>query len=113
MGLSNYINNIIRENEGFEIMEIYNLGAQSNVKVSYEIPEYTTNVDGLGSDTFIRNTPYAAKCHKRIKYAFIKLVRVKCLGDVLEMPQTEKTPFNPVSPYAAAKLYAHHMVKIL
>jgi GDPmannose 4,6-dehydratase len=110
-GLSNYIHKIIRENEGFEVMEIYNLAAQSHVQVSYEIPEYTTDVDALGALRLLeilRSLPNDI----REKIRFYQAGTSEMFGDVLEIPQTENTPFNPVSPYAAAKLYAYNMVKI-
>jgi GDPmannose 4,6-dehydratase len=110
-GLSNYIHKTIRENEGFEVMEIYNLAAQSHVQVSYEIPEYTTDVDALGAMRLLeilRTLPDDI----REKIRFYQAGTSEMFGDVLEIPQTENTPFNPVSPYAAAKLYAYNMVKI-
>lgn len=81
--------------------EIYNLGAQSHVKVSFEVPEYTAEVDGLGTLRFldaIRETG--------IKTKFYQASTSELYGLVQEVPQTEKTPFYPRSPYAVAKMYA-------
>ena len=110
-GLSNYIHEIIRENQDFDRLEIYNLAAQSHVKISFEIPEYTADIDGIGTmrlleiirtlDPGIRN-----------KVRFYQAGTSEMYGKVLETPQSETTPFNPISPYAAAKLYAYYMTKI-
>jgi GDPmannose 4,6-dehydratase len=110
-GLSNYIHEIIRENQDFDRLEIYNLAAQSHVKISFEIPEYTADIDGIGTmrlleiirtlDPDIRN-----------KVRFYQAGTSEMYGKVLETPQSETTPFNPISPYAAAKLYAYYMTKI-
>ena len=110
-GLHACINNIIAENVGFDVFEIYNLAAQSHVKVSFALPEYTANVDGLGTMRLleiIRSMPNKI----REKIRFYQAGTSEMFGDVLEIPQKETTPFNPVSPYGAAKLYAHNMVKI-
>jgi len=110
-GLSNYINEIVRENEDMERFEIYNLAAQSHVGISFEIPEYTSDVDGMGVMRLleiVRTLPEDIKNITR----FYQAGTSELYGKVLEIPQTETTPFNPVSPYAAAKLYAYHMVKI-
>ena len=109
-GLCNYLFNIISNNLNFEVLEIYNLAAQSHVKVSFEIPEYTANVDGTGVMRLleiIRSLPI--EIQKKIK--FYQAGTSEMYGKVLETPQNELTPFNPVSPYAAAKLYAYYMVK--
>ncbi len=110
-GLSNYIHQIIADNKDFKVFEIYNLAAQSHVKVSFEIPEYTSDVDGMGVMRLleiIRTLPKDI----RDKVRFYQAGTSELYGKVLETPQSETTPFNPVSPYAAAKLYAFHMVKI-
>ena len=110
-GLSNYIHEIINNNVNFEVLEIYNLAAQSHVKISFEIPEYTADIDGIGVMRLleiIRSLPKEIK--NKIK--FYQAGTSEMYGKVLETPQNEKTPFNPISPYAAAKLYAYHMVKI-
>ena len=85
--------------------EIYNLGAQSHVQVSFELPEYTAEVDGIGTLRFldaIRETG--------IKTKFYQASSSELYGKVQEIPQTEKTPFYPRSPYGVAKLYAYWIV---
>ena len=87
------------------------MAAQSHVAISFEIPEYTSDVDGIGVMRLleiIRTLPD----EQRNKVKFYQAGTSELYGDVLEIPQCETTPFNPVSPYAAAKLYAYHMVKI-
>jgi GDPmannose 4,6-dehydratase len=82
--------------------EIYNLGAQSHVQVSFEVPEYTAEVDGVGTLRFldaIRETGVRTKFYQASTSELYGLAR--------ETPQTETTPFYPRSPYAAAKLYAY------
>ena len=109
-GLSNYIHQIISTNDGLEVFEIYNLAAQSHVKISFEIPEYTADVDGTGTMRLleiIRTLPELI----RNKIRFYQAGTSEMYGKVLETPQHENTPFNPISPYAAAKLYAYFMVK--
>ena len=82
--------------------EIYNLAAQSHVAVSFEIPEYTTNADSLGT---LRILEAVKKVNKKIK--FYQAGSSEMFGKVVETPQTEKTPFYPRSPYGAAKVYSH------
>ena len=84
--------------------EIYNLGAQSHVKVSFEVPEYTGEVTGLGTTRLleaIRDTG--------VKTKFYQASSSEMYGKVLETPQTEQTPFYPRSPYGAAKVYSYWM----
>ena len=83
-------------------VEIYNLAAQSHVKVSFEIPEYTAEVTGLGT---IRLLEAIRDCGLKTK--FYQASSSEMYGKVLETPQTEDTPFYPRSPYAAAKVYAY------
>ena len=109
--LSSFINEIIDKNVGFEILEIYNLGAQSHVGISFTLPNYTTEVDGIGALNLleiIRNL----KPEIRKKVKFYQAGTSELFGKVLETPQKETTPFNPVSPYAAAKQYAYQITKI-
>jgi len=82
--------------------EIYNLAAQSHVAVSFEIPEYTTNADALGT---LRILEGIVKINKKIK--FYQAGSSEMFGKVFETPQTEKTPFYPRSPYGVAKLFSH------
>ncbi|MDY0142780.1 MAG: GDP-mannose 4,6-dehydratase [Bacteroidales bacterium] len=85
--------------------EIYNLGAQSHVQVSFEVPEYTAEVDGVGTLRFLD-----AIKETGIKTRFYQASTSELYGLVQDVPQTEKTPFYPRSPYAAAKLYAYWIV---
>ena len=84
--------------------EIYNLGAQSHVKVSFEQPEYTANVDGLGA---LRILEAIRILGAEKKMRFYQASTSELYGLVQQTPQTEKTPFYPRSPYAVAKLYAY------
>lgn len=84
--------------------EIYNLGAQSHVKVSFEVPEYTGEVVGMGTTRLLE-----AVRDSGIKTKFYQASSSEMYGKVLEKPQTEKTPFYPRSPYAVAKVYAYWM----
>ena len=84
--------------------EIYNLAAQSHVGVSFEAPEYTANADALGTLRILE----AIKTLNLIKKTkFYQASTSELYGEVQEIPQTEKTPFYPRSPYAVAKLYAY------
>jgi GDPmannose 4,6-dehydratase len=104
------INTIINNNPEFEILEIYNLAAQSHVKISFDNPEYTSQVDGLGT-LKILETIRSLSSNNFNKIKFYQASTSELFGDVLEIPQNEKTPFNPQSPYACAKLYSHYLVK--
>ena len=86
--------------------EIYNLGAQSHVAVSFEVPEYTADVDGIGTLRFLDCIRTSKKSIK-----FYQASTSELYGKVRENPQNEKTPFYPRSPYAAAKLYSYWIVK--
>lgn len=86
--------------------EVYNLGAQSHVRVSFDIPEYTADITGLGT---LRLLEAIRDYDPTIK--FYQASSSELYGDVLETPQTEKTPFNPRSPYAAAKAYSYYITK--
>jgi GDPmannose 4,6-dehydratase len=87
--------------------EIYNLGAQSHVQVSFEVPEYTAQVDGVGTLRFL---DAIKEIGLKDKTRFYQASTSELYGKVQEIPQTEKTPFYPRSPYAAAKLYAYWIV---
>jgi len=86
--------------------EIYNLAAQSHVGTSFEIPEYTTDVDAMGTLRLLD-----AIKESEVECKFYQASTSELYGEVQEIPQTEKTPFYPRSPYAAAKLYAYWIVK--
>jgi len=106
--LTNVFNQIISDNPLLECLEVYNLAAQSHVKVSFEVPEYTGQVDALGT---LRLLETIMKSGIKDKIRFYQASTSELYGDVLETPQTEKTPFNPQSPYAIAKLYSYWIVK--
>lgn len=89
--------------------EVYNLAAQSHVGVSFEQPEYTANVNALGPLRIIEAIR-VLQAKKNIK--FYQASTSELFGDVLNWPQSESTPFNVVSPYAASKQFAHSIVKI-
>ena len=88
--------------------EIYNLAAQSHVAVSFEVPEYTANSDALGPLRILEAIK-SLKLEKKTK--FYQAGTSEMFGKVQEVPQTEKTPFYPRSPYGVAKLYAHWITK--
>lgn len=92
--------------EKVEPDEIYNLAAQSHVKVSFDVPDYTAQVDALGTLRFldaIRETGLR-------QTKFYQASTSELFGKVQEIPQSEKTPFYPRSPYAVAKLYAYWII---
>ena len=88
--------------------EIYNLGAQSHVKVSFEIPEYTGQVDGLGT---LRILEAIRLLGMEKKTRIYQASTSELYGKVQEVPQTETTPFYPRSPYGVAKLYGYWIIK--
>jgi GDPmannose 4,6-dehydratase len=94
--------NLNRLVEKIQPTEIYNLGAQSHVQVSFEVPEYTAEVDGIGTLRFLD-----AIKETGVSTRFYQASTSELYGKAQEIPQTEKTPFYPRSPYAAAKLYAY------
>jgi GDPmannose 4,6-dehydratase len=94
--------NITRLLEKIKPDEIYNLGAQSHVRVSFDIPEYTADVVGIGTLRLLDAIRDA-----KIKTKFYQASSSELFGKVLETPQRETTPFYPRSPYACAKLYAY------
>ena len=94
--LSKLINSILPD-------EIYNLGAQSHVHVSFENPEYTANVDALGT---LRLLEIVKNLKNKKKIKFYQASSSEMFGKVNEIPQNESTPFNPVSPYAVSKVFS-------
>lgn len=86
--------------------EIYNLGAQSHVRVSFDIPEYTGEITGLGVTRLLEAVRKLGG-----KARFYQASSSELYGKVLETPQRETTPFHPRSPYAAAKAYAYYMAQ--
>ncbi len=94
--------------DGIGRLEIYNLAAQSHVHVSFQVPEYTVESDGIGTLRLLE----AVRNLEMIPYTrFYQASTSEMFGLVQETPQKETTPFYPRSPYAAAKLYAHWIVK--
>ncbi len=96
--------NLIRIIQDVQPDEIYNLAAQSHVKVSFETPEYTANSDALG---FLRILEAVRLLGMADKVRIYQASTSELYGKVREIPQNENTPFYPRSPYAAAKLYAY------
>lgn len=88
-------------------VEIYNLAAQSHVMVSFDLAEYTANVDGVGT---LRLLDAIKTCGLEKTVRFYQASTSELYGKVVEIPQTEKTPFYPRSPYGCAKLYAYWIV---
>ena len=99
------ITNLIKD---IEPDEIYNLGAQSHVKVSFEIPEYTAQVDGLGT---LRVLEAVRLLGMEMKTRVYQASTSELYGLVQEVPQKETTPFYPRSPYGVAKLYGYWILK--
>lgn len=92
----------------FDRLEIYNLAAQSHVQVSFQVPEYTLDTDAKGVLKILESI----RIHPlKDRIRFYQAGTSEMFGDVLETPQNENTPFNPVSPYACAKVCAHYLVK--
>ena len=90
-------------------LEVYNLGAMSHVKVSFELPEYTCDVDAMGT---LRLLEACRTCGVPLsKIRFYQASTSEMYGKVVEVPQTERTPFYPRSPYGVAKLYAFWITK--
>jgi GDPmannose 4,6-dehydratase len=98
---SSSLNTILRRTEPDEI---YNLGAQSHVRVSFDIPEYTGEVTGLGTVRLLE-----AIRQMGIQPKFYQASSSELFGKVHEVPQSERTPFHPRSPYGCAKAYAYHI----
>jgi len=99
--------NLIRIIDKIKPDEIYNLASQSHVGISYDIPEYTANITGLGALRIldaIRNSKMATR--------YYQASSSEMFGKVLQKPQNEKTPFNPQSPYAISKVFAYYITKI-
>jgi GDPmannose 4,6-dehydratase len=100
--------NLVRVIQEIQPDEIYNLGAQSHVKVSFEMPEYTGQVDGLGT---LRILEAVRLLKLEDKTRIYNATTSELYGKVQEIPQTETTPFYPRSPYGVAKLYSYWICK--
>src|SRR5215467_6487080 len=96
--------NLIRIVQETQPDEIYNLAAQSHVQVSFETPEYTANVDAVGT---LRLLEAIRILRREQQTRFYQASTSELYGNAVEFPQNETTPFRPRSPYAAAKLYAY------
>ena len=100
--------NLIRLVNEIRPHEIYHLAAQSHVKISFQVPEYTANVDGLGTLRLLEAVRFLGlDKHTRIYHASTS----ELFGKAKMFPQNEDTPFHPRSPYGVAKLYAHWIAK--
>lgn len=99
--------NLIRILNKVKPDEIYNLGAQSHVQVSFEVPEYTADVDGMGT---LRLMEAIRILNMEKSVRFYQASTSELFGKVQEIPQKETTPFYPRSPYACAKLFAYWVV---
>lgn len=91
------------------VLEVYNLAAMSHVKVSFDLPEYTGDVDGLGTLRLLEALRNSGIPQERIR--FYQASTSELFGKVVQKPQSETTPFYPRSPYGVAKLYAHWITK--
>jgi GDPmannose 4,6-dehydratase len=96
--------NLVRLISEIQPDEVYNLGAQSHVAVSFEAPEYTADVDAMGTLRLLEAIRFLGL---ESKTKFYQASTSELYGKVEESPQDEKTPFHPVSPYGVAKLYAY------
>ena len=92
-----------------DVLEVYNLAAMSHVKISFEMPEYTGNVDALGTLRMLEAIRNSGIPNEKIR--FYQASTSELYGKVMEVPQTEKTPFYPRSPYGVAKLYGYWITK--
>ena len=100
--------NIIEKNNDIDLLEIYNLAAQSHVKISFDLPEYTAQVDAVGT---LRLLETILKSNIKDKVRLYQASTSELYGTVLSIPQDETTPFNPQSPYAIAKIYSYWIIK--
>jgi len=90
--------------------EVYNLGAQSHVRVSFDQPVYTVQTDALGTINLLEAIRDCESEHPARKIRFYQASSSEMYGKVVETPQTEKTPFHPRSPYGCAKVYSYWQV---
>jgi GDPmannose 4,6-dehydratase len=100
--------NEIKNRIDSDVLEIYNLAAQSHVGVSFKLPMYTAQCDAVGTLNILEAIRTLGMI-KQVK--FYNAATSELFGNVLQSPQNETTPFNPVSPYAIAKQYAFYMTK--
>ena len=110
MGILNIITEIKNKyGDNLEVLEVYSLGAMSHVKISFDMPEYTGNVDGLGVLRLLESLRISGIPLNKIK--FYQASTSEIFGQVQEVPQTETTPFYPRSPYGVSKLYGYWITK--
>ena len=102
------INSIINSFEQYDSVEVYNLGAQSHVKLSFDQPEYTANVDALGT---LRILEAIRQCNFSSKFRFYQAGTSEMFGKIQEPVQNENTPFYPRSPYGVSKLFGYWIAK--
>lgn len=107
--LTNILNEIKNTTDNLEVLEVYNLAAMSHVKVSFELAEYTGNVDGLGTLRILESLRNSGIPSEKIR--FYQASTSELYGKVVEVPQKETTPFYPRSPYGVAKLYGYWITK--
>jgi GDPmannose 4,6-dehydratase len=99
---------IKRSYDELERLEVYNLGAMSHVKISFEMPEYTCDVDAMGTLRLLESLRASGISLNKIR--FYQASTSEMFGKVVEIPQKETTPFYPRSPYGVAKLYNNYCV---
>jgi GDPmannose 4,6-dehydratase len=102
------INSVINSFEQYDSIEVYNLAAQSHVKLSFDQPEYTANVDALGT---LRILEAIRQCNFSSKFRFYQAGTSEMFGKVQEQIQNENTPFYPRSPYGVSKLFGYWITK--
>lgn len=102
------INSVINSFEQYDIIEVYNLGAQSHVKVSFSQPEYTANVDALGT---LRILEAIHQTNFVSKFKFYQAGTSEMFGKIQAPVQSETTPFYPRSPYGVSKLFGYWITK--
>jgi GDPmannose 4,6-dehydratase len=102
------LNSVINSFEQYDTIEIYNLGAQSHVKLSFDQPEFTANVDALGT---LRILEAIRQCNFSSKFKFYQAGTSEMFGKIQEPIQNENTPFYPRSPYGVSKLFGYWITK--
>ena len=107
--LLNVLIEIKNKYAGLERLEVYNLGAMSHVKVSFEMPEYTCDVDAMGTLRLLESLRICGIDKNEVR--FYQASTSEMFGKVVEVPQKETTPFYPRSPYGVAKLYSYWITK--
>ena len=107
--LLNVLIEIKNKYAGLERLEVYNLGAMSHVKVSFEMPEYTCDVDAMGTLRLLESLRICGIDKDKVR--FYQASTSEMFGKVVEVPQKETTPFYPRSPYGVAKLYSYWITK--